>query len=83
MTTAEILAQLHAVKENEEFKEVPTTKEIGKLQQDLFGQQISLRRRKEGNQRTTEYQNLSFSPFTAKEEIDEIGKCYHGWILLK
>ena len=83
MTTAEILTQLDANKENTEFKEVPTAKEIGKLLQDLFGQQISLRRKKEVNQRTTEYQNLCFAPFTAKEDIDEIGKCYHGSILLK
>ena len=74
---------MHAVKENEGFKEVPTIKEVGKLLQDLFGQQISPRRKKEGNQRTTVYQNLSFAPFTAKEEMEEIGKCYHGWILLK
>ncbi len=83
MTTAEILTQLHSEKENAEFKEVPTAKEIGKLLQDLFGQRISLRRKKEGSQRTTEYRNLSFAPFTANDEIDAIGKCYHGWILLK
>ena len=48
MTTAEILTQLHSEKENAEFKEVPTAKEIGKLLQDLFGQRISLRKKKKG-----------------------------------